>query len=32
MLGLQVVITRPHTDAVNFRFDYTWAAQAARAA
>lgn len=32
MLGLQVVITRPQTDAVNFRFDYTWAAQAARAA
>jgi len=31
-LELQVVITRPDTDPAEFRFDYTWLAQAERGA
>ena len=30
VLGLTVVIERPQTDTVEYRFNYTWAAQEAR--
>lgn len=32
MLGITVKVYRPATDAVQWRFDYTWAAQAAQVA